>query len=304
MKVLVNGASGFIGSALCPYLFSKGHSIVPVVRKPSGIEGEHIEGKFSWSMALKDCDCIVHLAGRVHVMRDHEPDPLHAFRVANVDATLTLANKIAGLGVRRFVFLSTVKVNGQATSPGCQFKSDDLPAPQDPYAISKWEAEQGLIEISRRTGLEVVIIRSPLAYGPGVKANFAALMNAVHRGWPLPLGAIQNQRSMVALGNLVDFIFTCATHPKAANQTFLVSDGDDMSTTELVHGIAQAAGVSLRLLLPVPVTLLHMVGRILGRADAVDRLCGNLQVDISKSRDLLGWVPPLSVEEGLRQLVS
>jgi nucleoside-diphosphate-sugar epimerase len=303
MRVLVSGANGFIGRALCPHLAAIGYKVVPIVRRPCGIQGEHIIGeKFSWHLALKDCDSVVHLAGRAHVMQDYERDPLHAFRTTNVDTTLALANKAAEAGVRRFVFLSTIKVNGEATTPGSRFKADDLPAPQDPYAISKWEAEQGLLEISQRTGLEVVIIRPPLVYGPGVKANFAALIRTVQRGWPLPLGAVHNQRSLVALGNLVDFIITCTSHPAAANQTFLVSDGQDLSTTALVRGMAQAACVPARLL-PVPVPVLRLAGRMMGKADAIDRLCGNLQVDSSKARDLLGWVPPVSVEEGLRRAV-
>jgi nucleoside-diphosphate-sugar epimerase len=233
-------------------------------------------------------------------MHDAAHDPLSEYRRTNVHGTLNLARQAAASGVRRFIFVSSVKVNGESTVLGRSFRPDDMPALQDPYGISKMEAEQGLRQIAAETGMDVVIIRPPLVYGPGVKANFAALMRAVQRSWPLPLGAVHNQRSLVAVGNLVDFIITCTTHPAAANQTFLISDGQDLSTTELVRGMAHAAGVSARLL-PVPVPLLRLAGRALGKADAIDRLCGNLQVDISKARTLLGWEPPVSVEEGLRR---
>jgi nucleoside-diphosphate-sugar epimerase len=228
---------------------------------------------------------------------------LGEFRRVNVDSTLNLARQAAAVGVRRFVFVSSVKVNGEATLPGQAFTERDAPAPQDPYGQSKDEAEIGLRELAADTGMEVVIIRPTLVYGLGVKANFAALMRAVQRGWPLPLGAVHNQRSLVALDNLVDLIVTCLDHPAAANQTFLVSDGQDLSTTELVRGMAQAAGVPARLL-PVPVWALQAGASLLGKGDAVQRLCGNLQVDISKARSLLGWVPPVSVEEGLRRAMA
>jgi nucleoside-diphosphate-sugar epimerase len=235
-------------------------------------------------------------------MHDAAQDPLNEYRRINVQGTLKLASHAVAAGVRRFVFISSVKVNGEFTAPGQCFRPDDIPAPQDPYGVSKMEAEQGLRQIAAETGMEMVIIRPPLVYGPGVKANFAALMRAVQRGWPLPLGALHNQRSLVALGNLVDFIITCTTHPAAANQTFLICDGQDLSTTALVRGMAQAASVPVRLL-PVPVPLLRWAARLLGKADAIDRLCGNLQVDSSKARDFLDWVPPVSVEEGLRRVV-
>jgi nucleoside-diphosphate-sugar epimerase len=201
------------------------------------------------------------------------------------------------------VFVSSVKVNGESTLIGRAFTEADAPNPQDAYGKSKHETEVGLRQIAADTGMEMVIIRPPLVYGPGVKANFAALMRAVQRGYPLPLGAVHNQRSLVALDNLVDFIVTCITHPQAANQTFLVSDGQDLSTTELVRGMAQAAGVPARLL-PVPMWALQVGASLLGKSDAVQRLCGNLQVDISKARSLLGWVPPVSVEEGLRRAMG
>jgi nucleoside-diphosphate-sugar epimerase len=258
---------------------------------PADADGATVLGK---------ADVLVHLAARVHVMRDTAVDALAAFRAVNVQGTLNLARQASASGVKRFVFISSVKVNGEATHKGRPFTAEDLAAPQDAYGISKMEAEQGLRQIAAETGLEVVIIRPTLVYGPGVKANFAALMRAVQRGYPLPLGAVHNQRSLVALDNLVDFIITCITHPQAANQSFLVSDGQDLATTELVRGMAQAAGVPARLL-PVPVWALQAGASLLGKGDVVQRLCGNLQIDASKARSVLGWVPPVSVEEGLRR---
>lgn len=246
---------------------------------------------------------VVHLAARVHVMLETVSKPLTAFRAINVENTLNLARQAAVAGLKRFVFISSVKVNGESTSPCQSFTEADPASPRDFYAQSKYEAEQGLHQLSADTGMEVVIIRPPLVYGPGVKANLAALKNAVQRGWPLPLGAVHNRRSLVSLDNLVDFIVTCINHPNAANQTFLVSDGQDMSTTELVRGMSQAAGMPARLL-PVPVWALRAGASLLRKRDVVQRLCGNLQVDISKARSVLGWVPPVSVEEGLRRTMA
>jgi nucleoside-diphosphate-sugar epimerase len=236
-------------------------------------------------------------------MADSAADPLAEFRRVNVDGTLNLARQAAASGVARFVFVSSVKVNGEATVPGRSFTERDAPAPQDPYGQSKHEAEQGLRQLAADTGMEVVIIRPPLVYGPSVKANFAALMRAVQCGWPLPLGAVHNQRSLVALDNLVDLIVTCLDHPAAANQTFLASDGQDLSTAELVRGMARAARVPSRLW-PVPVWALQVAAGALGKGAVVQRLCGNLQVDISKARSLLGWVPPVTVAEGLRRAMG
>jgi nucleoside-diphosphate-sugar epimerase len=258
-----------------------------------------IDAATPWSGALGGVDAVIHLAARAHILNDSAADPLTAFRSVNVEGTLNLARQAATAGVKRFVFISSVKVNGESTEPGRAFTEVDAPNPQDAYGQSKHEAEQGLREIAAQTGMEVVIIRPPLVYGPGVKANFAALMRAVQRGWPLPLGAVHNKRSLVALSNLIDFIITCITHPQAVNQTFLVSDGQDLSTPELVRGLALAAGMPARLL-PVPVWALQAGATLLGKGGAVQRLCGNLQVDISKARSLLGWVPPISVEEQLR----
>ena len=252
---------------------------------------------------MSDVDAVVHTAARVHVMQDGAADPLTEFRRVNVQGTLQLARQAAAAGVQRFVFISSVKVNGELTAPGQAFTPEDQPAPVDAYGISKYEAEEALREISTRTAMAVVIIRPPLVYGPGVRANFAALMRATQRGWPLPLGAVHNRRSLVALDNLVDFIATCLTHPQAANQTFLVSDGRDLSTTELVQGLARAAAVPARLW-PVPVWALQAGAALLGKSDVVQRLCGNLQLDISRSRTQLGWAPPVSVDEGLLRAVA
>jgi nucleoside-diphosphate-sugar epimerase len=307
MKVLVTGANGFVGLAMLQRLNAMSSvQAVGSVRRAAGLTGSKVVevGDLSlqtdWSSTLAGADAVVHLAARVHVMQNTAADPATAFRTVNMDGTLNLARQAAAAGVKRFVFISSVKVNGESTPPGRAFAEADAPNPQDAYGQSKHEAEQGLRQLSADTGMEVVIIRPPLVYGPGVKANFAALMRAVQRGWPLPLGAVHNQRSLVALDNLVDFIITCITHPQAANQTFLVSDGQDLSTTDLVRGMAQAAGVPARLL-PVPVWALQAGASLLCKGDAVRRLCGNLQVDISKARSLLGWVPPVSVEEGLRR---
>ena len=288
MSLLITGGTGFVGQALVKRL---GDQPMRLATRADSAD---------WGKVLFGITTVVHLAARVHVMHDTEADPLMAFRVVNVEGTLNLTRQAAAAGVKRFVFISSVKVNGELTQSGRAFTEADSPDPQDAYGLSKHEAEQGLRQLAVDTGMEVVIIRPPLVYGPGVKANFAALMRVVQRGWPLPLGAVHNQRSLVALDNLVDFIVTCITHPLAANQTFLVSDGQDLSTTELVRGMARASGVPARLL-PVPVWALQAGARLLGKGDAVQRLCGNLQVDISKARSLLGWVPPVSVEEGLRR---
>jgi nucleoside-diphosphate-sugar epimerase len=253
-----------------------------------------------WDSALAGIDVVVHLAARVHVMRDTAADPEAEFRKANVDATLRLARQAAKAAVKRIVFLSSIKANGESTLPGQPFRESDVPNPQDAYGRSKWQAEEGLRQITGETGLEVVIIRSPLVYGPGVKANFASLMRLVARAWPLPLGGIHNRRSLVGLGNLVDFIATCVAHPRAANETFLVSDGHDLSTTELVRAMAHAARVPARLL-PVPAGLLILAGACAGQSAAMQRLCDNLQLDIAKAKTRLGWVPPNSVSAGLEQ---
>lgn len=311
MRTLVTGATGFVGTALLARLSADGASCVAAVRRLierqlAGVRQSaigDISPKTQWSHALADVDVVVHLAARVHVMRDTATDPLAEFRRTNVQATLNLARQAAELGVRRFIFVSSVKVNGEFTTAGAPFIAEDSPTPSDPYGVSKMEAENGLREIALSTGMKVVIIRPPLVYGPGVKANFAALMGAVHRGWPMPFGAVHNRRSLVGLDNLVDFIVVCIEHPQAANQTFLVSDGQDLSTSELVQGLARALGVPTRLL-PIPVWALKAIGAVFGKKDVIERLTCNLQVDVSKASKLLGWAPPVSVDEGLRRAVA
>ena len=310
-QVLVTGGQGFVGNALAQCLLAVGLSVRVSTRQMlintghriKRVQATDLNSETNWFPALQEIDVVVHCAARVHIMKDTAADPLTAFRAVNVGGTLNLARQAADAGVKRFVFISSVKVIGESTQTGRAFTEDDAPNPQDAYGQSKYEAEHGLSQLSANTGMEVVIIRPPLVYGPGVKANFADLICAVQHGWPLPLGAVHNQRSLVALDNLVDFIVTCITHPQAANQTFFVSDGQDLSTTELVRGMAEAAGVPARLL-PLPVWALQAGATLLGKGDAVQRLCGNLQVDISKARNYLGWVPPVSVEEGLRRAMG
>lgn len=290
-SILVTGAFGFIGKALCNLFSNCNLSFIPV--KLSEIGSEDLV------LALQQCQVVVHLAARVHVMRDTEKDSLTEYRRTNVQGTAKLARQAAAAGIKRFIFMSSIKVNGESTSKGRRFKPDDTPDPKDPYGVSKMEAEHCLRQISKETGMEIVIIRPPLVYGPGVKANFAALIHAVQNKWPLPLGAVNNQRSLISLTNLVDFIKICTTHPAACNHTFLISDAQDLSTSELVNYIAKAAGKPARLL-PVPVPLLRLGGLLLGKADLIERLCGNLQIDCSKAHNLLCWMPAVSVEEGLK----
>ena len=305
MKVMVTGANGLVGRHACEQFVGQGMFVRAAVRSCSTVPhatetisvGE-IDGKTSWQSVLIGIDVVVHLAARVHVMNDHAVDPAAEFRRMNVEATLNLARQAAVAGVRRLIFVSTAKVHGEFTAPGQMFSEHDPPSPKDAYAISKWEAEQGLHSISKSTGLELVIVRPPLVYGPGVRANFLALMNLVRRGWPLPFAAVANVRSLIALGNLVDFIGTCMTHPAAANQVFLVSDGHDLSTAELVSAIARAAGMPVRLF-SVPVWLLLLAGGLTGQSKAMERLCKNLQLDIRKARTQLNWRPKLGVAEAL-----
>jgi nucleoside-diphosphate-sugar epimerase len=246
---------------------------------------------------------VIHLAARVHIMRDSADDPLTEFRRVNTEGTLHLARQATEAGVRRFIFLSTIGVNGDSTLRGKVFASTGTPTPHDPYSMSKYEAEIGLHSIARSTGMEVVIIRPPLVYGTNAPGNFGKLARLVAKSLPLPLGSINNLRSFVGIDNLVDFIVTCLEHPAAANETFLVSDGEDLSTPDLIRRMARAMNRPARLL-PVPKSVLMAGATILGKRDMAQRLCGSLQVDISKARSLLGWVPPVSVDEGLRRAMG
>jgi nucleoside-diphosphate-sugar epimerase len=305
MRVLVTGANGFVGRSLFGYLNTHGHVVVPAVRRVSGFPSEAVVGCFDgathWTPVLDSCDVVVHLAARVHVMNDRSQDPLILYRETNAEATLNLARQAAAAGVKRFVFVSSIKVNGEGRDT--PYMESDLPEPQDPYAISKWEAEQGLRDIESATGMEVVVLRPPLVYGPRVSANFLRLMRGVHRGLPLPFGRVDNRRSLLYLGNFTDAIRVCLDHPAAAGQTFLLSDGEDVSSADLIRRLALTMGRSPRLL-PVPPSWLRTAGAVLGRGAEVDRLLGSLSVDSTKIRRELAWTPPISMDEGLRLTVD
>jgi len=307
MNILITGANGFVGSYLAKKLsnlpavkLTLAARVASTTQLVKTFKVNQIDSTTEWSEALVGCQSVVHTAARAHVMKDEVADPLTEYRRVNVDGTLNLARQAAEAGVRRFIFISSIKVNGEQTLIGKPFTAEDIPAPEDAYGISKYEAEQGLLQIAADSGLEVVIIRPPLVYGPGVKGNFSSMMQVVKKGFPLPLGAINNMRSLVALDNLVDLIITCINHPAAANQVFLAGDGEDLSTTELLRGVAKAAGVPSRLL-PVPASVLMFMASLLGKKEMAQRLLGTLQVDISKARDLLDWTPLLTVEKGLRR---
>ena len=306
MKVLITGANGFIGRLLSAELIRQGHSVVAAVRATNNqIDDfeQRIVGSIScetdWSIVLRDAEVVIHLAARVHVMSDTAINPLSEFRKVNVDGTLNLAQQAINAKIKRFIFISSIKVNGEYTEIGMPYTEVDVANPQDAYSVSKFEAEQGLMQIAQQTGMEVVIIRPPLVYGAGVKANFAIMMRAVKRGIPLPLGVIHNKRSFVYVGNLVSLIMRCIDHPAAVNQVFLVSDGHDLSSTELLQGCAEALGVKSRLL-PIPQLLVQICAIMLGKRALAQRLCGNLQVDITKTRELLDWEPCFTVAQGLK----
>lgn len=306
MKVLVTGATGFVGNALCKHLTTHGHQVMRAVRRDATLSGDilfsQIDGATDWAEALTGCDAVVHLAARVHVMDDTAVDPLALYQATNTDATLNLARHAAQTaGVKRFVYVSSIKVNGEGRDT--PYRETDAVAPEDAYAISKWEAEQGLQRIAADTGLEVVILRPPLVYGPGVKANFQQLLRMVERGWPLPLGAIRNRRSLLYLGNFVDVIRVCIEHPAAAGQTFLLDDGQAVSTPELIRALSHAMGRPARLL-AVPVKVLELAGTLLGKRAAVARLTGPLYVDSSAIRARLGWTPPNTLQQGLAATVA
>jgi nucleoside-diphosphate-sugar epimerase len=305
MRVLVTGANGFVGSAVVARAADRGFTVRGAVRRdaslPAGVERAQVgdlDDATAWEQAVAGVDVVVHAAARVHVMRETASDPLADFRRVNTAGTLHLARKAAEYGVRRLVFVSTIKVNGESTEPGRPFTSEDRPSPADAYAVSKHEAELGLFDISARSALEVVVVRPVLVYGPGVRGNFLSMLRWVSRGTPLPIGAIRNKRSFVAVDNLADLLLQCAVHPGAVGSTFLVSDGDDISTAALAGRIGDALGRPARLI-SVPVALLRAGGLLSGRSESVRRLCDSLQVDMSRTRRLLGWTPPVSMQAAL-----
>jgi len=307
-KVLITGASGFIGSALCLRILAEGWQVrgtfrseSDVSRSPNGVKAfsiRTIDSDTKWNGVLAGIDTVVHLAARAHIMDDVSSDPLAEYRKINVEGTKCLALAAAKAGVKRFIFISSIKVNGEGRAAA--YTEEDEEAPEDPYGVSKWEAEQELHKISRTTGIEVVILRPPLVYGPGVKANFMQLFKIVERRIPLPLLNIKNRRSFIYLGNLIDAIITCMTNPNAAGKTYLVSDGEDVSTSELIRRIGAVSG-RRAFLLPVPVWILRMAGRITGKSNEIERLVGSLTVDISKICKELEWKPPYVMEHGLRE---
>ena len=304
MNVFLTGANGFIGSCLYRFLSKKNYRISCTVRSGSlsghEIRVGEVDSDTRWDAYLPGVDAVIHLCARVHIMNDRSVSSLSEFRHVNVGGTLNLARQAAAAGVKRFIFISSIKVNGEQTDPNQPLTENSPPSPTDPYSISKYEAEQGLWEISRETGMDVVIIRPPLVYGPGVKANFLRMMQWLERGIPLPLGGIKNKRSLVALDNLVDFICTCVEHPAAANQLFLVSDDHDLSTPALLHSLAGFMRTPDRVF-SIPSPLLDMTARLLGKSNEIQRLCGSLQVDITKAKELLAWKPPVSVDHALKE---
>ncbi|WP_259099897.1 SDR family oxidoreductase [Pseudomonas sp. JUb42] len=306
--VAITGTTGFVGRGIVGHLSGRSdYALRVAVRSEyraldSGIEVVTIpsmEPDTFWTPFVADAQVVIHTAARVHVMNDTAASPEAEYRRVNVAGTLNLAEQAAAAGVKRFIFISSIKVNGEATQIGAPFTADQQTNPGDPYGVSKAQAEEGLREIAARTGMEVVIIRPVLVYGPGVKANFLSMMRWLDKGIALPLGAIHNKRSLVALDNLVDLIATCIHHPAAANQTFLVSDGNDLSTTELLQHMARSLDKPARLL-PVPMWMLKVAAAAVGKVSFSQRLCGSLQVDIGKTCTMLGWTPPVRVEDAMK----
>lgn len=309
----MTGATGFVGHNLVNSLLKEKRQVRACARGQhkdygkSPLVEEHLVQTLSddqnWRKSLHGIRVVIHTAARVHIMDDKESDALAEFRKANVGGTLNLARQAAELGIKRFIFISSIKVNGEQTASGQAFTARDKYIPADPYGLSKYEAEQGLLQIAKETGMEVVIIRPPLVYGPGVKANFASMLKWVSKGVPLPLGMINNQRSLVALDNLVNFIIHCIEHPKAANEIFLISDGEDVSTTQLLKKVAMAFNIKPRLV-AMPVNLMFVVANLIGKKSVANRLFSSLQVDSSLARDLLGWEPVITMDEQLKKIAE
>jgi len=305
MRVLLTGATGFVGGALLRYLSAAGTCVVAAVRSSGAMRSSErvfevgdISADTQWASALECITVVVHTAARAHMSQEVSSDPLAEYRGVNVEGTLNLARQAAAAGVQRFVFISSIGVNGNINVR--PFTALDAPHPVDPYAQSKWEAEQGLWRIQQETGMEVVIIRPPLVYGPEAPGNFGSLVRWIGKGIPLPLGAIHNRRSLVGIDNLVDLIVRCIDHPAAANQVFLAGDGCDLSTTELLRLVGDAMGRPARLI-PVPAGVLKLCAALFGRKAMAQRLLGSLQVDISQTCETLDWQPPFTVEEGLKR---
>lgn len=307
-KVLLTGATGFVGSTLLARLKKQSEIQVVVTTRKDTPETDvntifvgDVDGATDFSVALRDTDTVIHCAARAHIMSDDVPDPLSEYRRVNVAGTLNLAQQAVKYGVKRFIFISSIKVNGESTTSKSKFTAFDIPAPLDAYGQSKMEAEQALFELSRETSMEVVIIRPTLVYGPAVKANFASLFGIVLKGIPLPFACIcNNKRSLVSVTNLVDLIVTCIEHPKAANQTFLVSDDHDVSTSEMVREMAIALGKPTWQI-PVPVWCYAVAGKLFSKSDIVDRLTGSLQVDITHTKETLDWIPKETMQEGFKK---
>ncbi|HEY0665516.1 MAG TPA: NAD-dependent epimerase/dehydratase family protein [Gallionella sp.] len=305
-SLLITGASGFIGEALCEEAVAQGFKVKGATRSEVNFGGgvdnvivDQIDGSTDWALALKNVEVVIHLAARVHVMRDTAADPLAEFRRVNLHGTTNLAKQAASHKVRRFVYVSTIKVNGERTAEGQRFKASDQVDPQDNYAVSKWEAEQELRKIAHETGMEIVIIRPPLLYGPAVKGNFLSLLRAVDKGIPLPLASIRNARSMLYLGNLTDILLRCVTAPVAAGKTYLVRDGEDISMPDLVRLLGEGMGKRVRLF-PLPLGLLGKLAAVAGRSAAFDRTTGSLLIDDAPIREELGWKPKFTLREGLQ----
>ena len=311
--ILVTGSTGFLGRALVTAILASGREVKRVVRRSDLVKNaknsdhslavDEIDKFTDWRSALSGVDCVIHCAGLTNITNRAERNILAAYRTVNVDGSRRLAEQAAAVGVRRLVYLSSIKVNGEQTLLGEPFLFSDTPAPRDAYGTSKWEAEQALWEISAKTGLEIVVVRPPLVYGPGVKGNLARLLKLVRLGLPMPLSTVQNMRSLIGLDNLVDLLVRCVDHPEAAGQTFLVSDGEDLSTPDLIRYMAAAMNRSPRLF-PVPVSLLRLASGALGKRAEIDRLVESLQIDSSHTRRVLGWTPPVSVQEGIRRMVQ
>ena len=309
--ILVTGANGFVGSALCQRLMTEQRSVRAVTRRrPShSLETapffiDAIDANTDWALALEGVRTVVHLAARVHVMRDRTKDPLAAFRTVNLAGTDRLAQQAARSGVKRFIYISSIKVNGESTLPGQPFRPEHPPNPQDPYSVSKYEAEEALKRIAKKTDMEVVIIRPPLVYGAGVKGNFETMVKIVQKGWPLPFAWItENRRSLLGLDNFIDLIIRVIDHPVARNRTFLVSDGEDLSTSDLLLRIGKALSTKV-ILMSVPPRLLDYGAHFFNQKSAYLRLCGSLQVDMTETRVALGWTPPLTVDEGLSRMLA